>query len=233
MKPETLRAVAALLAASAVVVAGAMPMKVAALPRPAASPPPVTTRMMTAITDTDVTSAEAVTAVATTVGNGASSAISTVTQTIPPLETLFSLKVPFGSIILREAKKNDLAPELVAAVIKQESEFIPTARSPRGALGLMQLLPSTGRWMGAYNLMNPEQNIAAGARYLKYLSDQFGGNEQKMIAAYNAGEGNVRRYDGLPPFRETRTYVRNVLQFREELVRSEIVQPRMQPPAGT
>ena len=84
----------------------------------------------------------------------------------------------------------------------------------------MQLLPSTGRWMGAHNLLNPEQNIAAGTRYLKYLSDQFGGNETKVIAAYNAGEGNVRRFKGLPPFRETQTYVRNVRRFRDDLVRN-------------
>ena len=136
------------------------------------------------------------------------------------LENFFSSKIPFGNIIVREAKKNGLAPELVAAVIKQESKFVPNARSPRGALGLMQLLPSTGRWMGAHNLLNPEQNIAAGTRYLRYLSDQFGGNETKVIAAYNAGEGNVRRFKGLPPFRETQTYVRNVRRFRDDLVRN-------------
>ena len=167
---------------------------------------------------TAVSTAKAASTVVQSVNMGVISAVTTVTHTISPLDSLLSSQVPFGSIILREAKKNGVAPELVAAVIEQESRFIPNARSPRGAIGLMQLLPATGRWMGAHNLTNPAQNIAAGTRYLKYLSDRFGGNETKMIAAYNAGEGNVRRFGGLPPFRETRTYVHNVLKFRDQFV---------------
>jgi soluble lytic murein transglycosylase-like protein len=80
----------------------------------------------------------------------------------------------------------------------------------------MQLLPKTGRWMGAKNLLDPAQNIAAGTKYLKYLSDQFDGNEKKILAAYNAGEGAVRRFGGIPPFRETMKYVQNVLRFRSD-----------------
>jgi soluble lytic murein transglycosylase-like protein len=128
----------------------------------------------------------------------------------------FDKEVPFGSIIYREAKKNDLRPELVAAVIQQESKFHPTARSHMGAQGLMQLVPKTGRWMGARNLMNPVENIAAGTKYLKYLHERFNGNETKVIAAYNAGEGNVRRFGGVPPFRETRRYVSNVRNFQRD-----------------
>ncbi len=132
-------------------------------------------------------------------------------------ENFFRKEIPFGSLIYSEARKNNLPPELVAAVVHAESKFVPTARSGAGAIGLMQLVPRTGRWLGAQNLTDPAQNIMAGARYLKYLNDQFGGNQEKAIAAYNAGEGNVRRFGGVPPFRETRNYVQKVRQFQQDL----------------
>lgn len=131
-------------------------------------------------------------------------------------EEFFHKEVPFGSIIYKEAKKNNVRPELVAAVVQAESRFKPHARSGAGAVGLMQLVPKTGRWMGARDLTNPAQNVAAGARYLSYLSDRFDGNETKMIAAYNAGEGNVQRFGGVPPFRETRKYVAKVRNYENE-----------------
>jgi len=131
-------------------------------------------------------------------------------------QDFFKTQVPFGSIIYSEAKKNDLPPELVAAVVQQESKFKPTARSGAGAIGLMQLVPKTGRWMGAHDLTNPAENITAGAKYLRYLSDQFGGDQQKTIAAYNAGEGAVRRFGGIPPYRETRNYVQKVKSFQQD-----------------
>jgi soluble lytic murein transglycosylase-like protein len=129
----------------------------------------------------------------------------------------FTKEVPFGGIIYNEAKKNDLPPELVAAVVHTESKFVPTARSNRGAVGLMQLVPKTGRWLGASNLNDPAQNIQAGAKYLRYLTDRFSGDQQKAIAAYNAGEGNVRRFNGVPPFKETRNYVQRVRSFQQDL----------------
>jgi len=132
-------------------------------------------------------------------------------------EQFFRKQIPFGGIIYSEARKNDLPPELVAAVVHTESSFVPTARSNRGAVGLMQLAPRTGRWLGADNLSDPAQNIQAGAKYLRYLTDRFGGDQQKAIAAYNAGEGNVRRFNGTPPFRETRNYVQRVNNFRQDL----------------
>ena len=132
-------------------------------------------------------------------------------------EQFFRTQVPFGSIIYNEAKKQNVPPELVAAVAHTESKFRPTARSHRGAMGLMQLVPKTGRWMGAQNLMNPAENIRAGTKYLAYLSDRFDGDQQKIIAAYNAGEGNVRRFGGVPPFRETRQYVAKVRNFQDDL----------------
>jgi hypothetical protein len=131
-------------------------------------------------------------------------------------EEFFRKEVPFGAIIYKEAKKNNVRPELVAAVVQAESRFKPTARSGAGAVGLMQLVPRTGRWMGARDLTNPQQNVAAGAKYLKYLHERFDGNETKMIAAYNAGEGNVKRFGGVPPFKETRNYVTKVRNYEED-----------------
>ncbi|MBV9497517.1 MAG: lytic transglycosylase domain-containing protein [Acidobacteria bacterium] len=132
-------------------------------------------------------------------------------------EDFFKTQVPFGKIIYQEAVKNNLPPELVAAVVHTESKFKPTARSAAGAQGLMQLVPKTGKWMGAQDLMNPTQNVAAGAKYLRYLSDRFDGDTQKAIAAYNAGEGNVRRFNGVPPFKETRSYITRVRSFQRDL----------------
>jgi hypothetical protein len=131
-------------------------------------------------------------------------------------EDFFKKEVPFGAVIYQEAKKNNIRPELVAAVVQAESRFKPTARSGAGAIGLMQLVPRTGRWMGARDLTNPVQNIAAGTKYLKYLHERFDGNETKMIAAYNAGEGNVKRFGGVPPFKETRKYLTKVRGYEQE-----------------
>jgi soluble lytic murein transglycosylase-like protein len=128
----------------------------------------------------------------------------------------FANAVPFGDIIHAKAQKYDVDPALVAAVVETESRFRSNARSQVGARGLMQLMPKTGRWMGASNLYNAEQNVDAGAKYLKYLNQRFDGNLTKTIAAYNAGEGNVRRYNGVPPFRETRSYVKKVMSRYEK-----------------
>jgi soluble lytic murein transglycosylase-like protein len=124
----------------------------------------------------------------------------------------FAAEIPYGELIHEKAEKYDVDPALVAAVIEQESRFRRRAVSPVGAKGLMQLMPRTGRWMGASDLYDPEQNVDAGVKYIKYLQKRFDGNLTKTIAAYNAGEGNVMRYRGVPPFRETRTYVKKVMQ---------------------
>ncbi len=123
----------------------------------------------------------------------------------------FSASMPFGDIIHQKSEKYDVDPLLVAAVIEQESKFHHNAKSQVGARGLMQLMPKTGRWMGARDLYDPEQNVDAGVRYIKYLQSRFNGDLKNTIAAYNAGEGNVRRYNGVPPFRETQQYVKKVL----------------------
>lgn len=133
----------------------------------------------------------------------------------------FSNAVPFGDIIHEKAQKYDVDPALVAAVVETESRFHTHARSQVGAQGLMQLMPRTGRWLGAQNLYDPEQNVDAGVKYLKYLQGRFDGNLVKAVAAYNGGEGNVKRYNGVPPFHETRSYVKKVMskynQRKEQL----------------
>jgi soluble lytic murein transglycosylase-like protein len=131
--------------------------------------------------------------------------------------SFFESEVPFGGVIYQEAKRNALSPELLAAVVHTESKFNPAARSQAGAVGLMQLVPRTGKWLGARDLTNPAQNISAGAKYLRYLTDRFNGDTQRAVAAYNAGEGNVRRFGGVPPFRETRDYVSRVNDYQSEL----------------
>jgi hypothetical protein len=128
----------------------------------------------------------------------------------------FENAIPFGGIIHQKAQKYDVDPALVAAVMETESKFHKGARSPVGAQGLMQLMPRTGRWLGAKNLYDPEQNVDAGVRYLKYLQGRFDGNLKNTIAAYNAGEGNVQRYGGIPPFHETRSYVKKVISRYQE-----------------
>lgn len=119
--------------------------------------------------------------------------------------------LPFGDLIHDKAQKYDVDPALIAAVVETESRFHRNARSPVGAQGLMQLMPRTGRWLGATNLYDAEQNVDAGVKYLKYLQGRFDGDLKNTIAAYNAGEGNVQRYGGVPPFRETRSYVKQVM----------------------
>jgi hypothetical protein len=128
----------------------------------------------------------------------------------------FQHAIPFGEIIHNKAVKYDVDPSLVAAVMETESRFHTGARSPVGAQGLMQLMPRTGSWLGAKNLFDPEQNVDAGVKYIKYLQGRFDGNLKNTIAAYNAGEGNVKRYGGVPPFQETRSYVTKVLSRYQE-----------------
>ncbi len=146
-------------------------------------------------------------------------------------QEFFASAVPFGDIIHEKAQKYDVDPALVAAVVETESKFHPQARSPVGAKGLMQLMPRTGRWLGASNLYDPEQNVDAGVRYIKYLQGRFDGNLKNTIAAYNGGEGNVKHYGGVPPFRETRSYVKKVLSRYHERKR-QLKEYEQELPAG-
>jgi soluble lytic murein transglycosylase-like protein len=110
----------------------------------------------------------------------------------------------------RIARQNQLSPRLVHSVIQAESNYDPNAVSPKGAQGLMQLIPATARRFGVANVFDPADNIQGGARYLKYLLELYKGDEALALAAYNAGEGAVSRYGGVPPFPETQGYVAKV-----------------------
>jgi soluble lytic murein transglycosylase-like protein len=123
-------------------------------------------------------------------------------------------KSDFDSLILDTAESFKLDPALVKAVVHVESAFNPTARSRKGAMGLMQLMPETAKRFGVWNAFHPEQNLTAGAKYLRWLLDRYKGDETKAVAAYNAGEGAVDDYGSIPPYAETRTYVQRVKQMR-------------------
>jgi hypothetical protein len=110
------------------------------------------------------------------------------------------------------ARRHGLDPDLVLAVVQVESGFRPDAVSPKGAQGLMQLMPRTASALGVGDPLDPGQNLDGGARHLGALVARYDGDLTRALAAYNAGEGAVARHGGVPPYRETRAYVKNVLR---------------------
>lgn len=118
----------------------------------------------------------------------------------------------YDEIINEKAKKYGIEPSLIRAIIAVESGFNPRAVSRKGAMGLMQLMPSTASLYGAIDPFDPEQNIEAGVRYLRDLIRKFG-DKRLAVAAYNAGETAVHKYNGIPPFRETRNFVSMVMRL--------------------
>ena len=121
----------------------------------------------------------------------------------------------YGEIITGAAQRFEIDQDLIRAVIHAESAFDPYARSPKGAMGLMQLMPATARLVGVKNPWEPTQNIRGGTNYLKTLLERYDGNLHKALAAYNAGPQNVDAFGGIPPFAETRQYVRRVLSLHK------------------
>jgi soluble lytic murein transglycosylase-like protein len=119
----------------------------------------------------------------------------------------------YDEIINEAAEKYDMDPHLIHAVMQAESAFHPYAVSRAGAEGLMQLMPELSDEMGVSDAFDPRDNIMGGARYLKRLLDYHDGNLDLALASYNAGPGNVERYGGVPPFRETRRYVKTIKQI--------------------
>jgi hypothetical protein len=122
----------------------------------------------------------------------------------------------YDSVIVDAAKKFDVDAALISAVIKAESDFNPREYSNKGAQGLMQLMPGTAVRFGVTNAWDPAANIYGGVRYLRWLLETFDGNADYAVAAYNAGEGNVWKYNGVPPFRETMAYVRRIAKHIRE-----------------
>jgi soluble lytic murein transglycosylase-like protein len=140
-----------------------------------------------------------------------------VTPTRIPLSTLnpnigiSSRQAPFQNLIQTLSSQYGVDPDLVSAVIQQESNFNPQAVSSSGAQGLMQLMPETARSLGVVDPLNPAQNMEGGVRYLKTLLEKFNGNIPLALASYNAGPGAVQKHGGIPPYKETQQYVRKIL----------------------
>jgi transglycosylase-like protein with SLT domain/uncharacterized protein DUF4124 len=134
---------------------------------------------------------------------------------LPQILSLGGDSARFDELILSSSERYGVDPALVRAVVKAESDFNETARSRKGAQGLMQLMPDTARLHNISNAFNPEENIDGGVRHLKLLLDRYQGDLPLTLAAYNAGIQAVERYRGIPPFSETKEYVRRVLDFHQ------------------
>ena len=138
-------------------------------------------------------------------------AVATAGSSIRTTQPVYSRRAEaFEPLIAASAARHNVRADLVRAVIQAESAFNPLARSPRGAMGLMQLMPATAAELGVDDPYDPAQNIRGGVAYLKSLLDQYADNEELALAAYNAGPGAVDRYDGVPPYRETRNYIARI-----------------------
>lgn len=138
----------------------------------------------------------------------------TIANNASPDENFIPADVPSSGnrdldlIILRAGKEYGVDPRLLHAVIWQESKYKVQARSHAGAQGLMQMIPATARRFGCKDVHDPAANVQAGTRYLRFLLKRFNGNVALALAGYNAGEGAVDKYDGVPPYNETQNYVR-------------------------
>ena len=119
-------------------------------------------------------------------------------------------RVDLDSLIRDLGRRFDVDPQLIHAVIRQESAYNVFAVSNKGAKGLMQLMPGTAERFGVKDIFDPAENVRGGVKYLRFLMDRYPGDHRRALAAYNAGEGAVDRYDGIPPYRETQDYVERI-----------------------
>jgi soluble lytic murein transglycosylase-like protein len=127
----------------------------------------------------------------------------------------------FDAIIRDVARRYQVDVALVKAVIRAESDFVPRAVSPKGALGLMQLMPATAHMHNVWRVFEPRQNVEGGVSHLRYLLDRYGGNLRLALAAYNAGEKAVDAHGGVPPYPETWEYLARVMHFRASYLREQ------------
>ncbi len=138
-------------------------------------------------------------------------------MSIPLESSPFAGATPFEQRVIAAATREDLDPALVLAVIEAESGMVAEAVSPKGAVGLMQLLPETAAEVGFPNPADPASNLEAGCKYLSALLESFGGDVELALAAYNAGPGAVRHWGTVPPYAETRTFIARVASKYEQL----------------
>lgn len=127
----------------------------------------------------------------------------------------YAVKSKYDPLITNISKKHNVEPALVKAVIHAESAFNHKARSHKGAVGLMQLMPFTAKRFGVSDRTSPEDNMLGGVRYISWLTKHFRGNIHNVLAGYNAGENAVAKYGGIPPYKETKNYVRKVMILRD------------------
>ena len=125
-------------------------------------------------------------------------------------------------IIETFSNKYNVDSDFIKAIIKQESGFNPKATSKKGAMGLMQLMPSTAKSLGVNNAYNPWENIEGGVKYLKGLLDKYNNNHELALAAYNAGSGAVKKYGGVPPYKETQNYVKSIMSAYSKVKEAKI-----------
>jgi len=135
-----------------------------------------------------------------------------------------AIRRPYDPVVRKVAQKHGVEPDLIHAIIRAESNYDLFAISEKGAMGLMQLMPATAKAYGVDNFCDPEENIEGGTRYLKDLIKLYGGKTNLVLAAYNAGQEAVKKYNGIPPYQETRNYISRIqASYRKSIIRTRTI----------